>query len=201
MSKTELFGVVVFGAQKVGKTSLITQFVDGTFNNDQYNVSIGVQMYVKHGFHVDTQKDSPPVDYKIMEATDTGCFYARRDWVYRRMSVIVVAYSITDSSSFRTAKDILELARSGESKAKVYLVGLMADLEEQRVVSTAEGEELARGYGVDCWELSAADALRVSELFRDVARWLPMKDKGKEETSSSEELGVLNKIWKAIVSW
>ncbi|KAL2839596.1 hypothetical protein BJY01DRAFT_27509 [Aspergillus pseudoustus] len=226
MSPKELVGVVVYGSERVGKTSLITKYIDGSFNKDDYSQSVGIQMYKKRGvrFQVTSasnEKSSEPetgsttdidpggrqlqshtdVDIVILEATDTGCIYARRDWVYIKMSVIILAYSTTDPRTLANARSVLERARELQSKAKIFLVGLLADCEEKRAVSFSQGQEVAAEFEVDFRELSAAvDGDRVNGLFADVAPFLVLRDKSVKRTSAAD-LSVWRKIWKAVMPW
>lgn len=52
--------------------------------------------------------------------------------------------------------------------AKV-LVGNKADMEEERAVSTAQGQQLADEYGLPFFETSAKSGLNISELFHTLA--------------------------------
>ncbi|KAL3441111.1 P-loop containing nucleoside triphosphate hydrolase protein [Aspergillus insuetus] len=233
----ELFGVVVFGWYKVGKTALITKFTDGTFEKDEYRPSPGLGMYVKHGYQYRTRvleaqqypvagvgvtgsdtpkqtrehelgRDAEPhsgsetVDYLIFEATDTGCTYARRDWVYTRMNVIILTYSITDPFSFQSARNILARAREHESKAKIFLVGLLADCKDAKEVTFGQGEKLAHEFGVVFRELSALDdAEGVERLFGDVAGFLVVRDKKVKVEAGSEEGPTVWERMKAFIPW
>ncbi|KAL2826754.1 small GTPase superfamily [Aspergillus pseudoustus] len=220
MSPKGLFGLVVFGSYRIGKTSLITKFIDGDFDRDEYNPSIGLQLYTKHGFPFQlsdnkegnsesetSPRSAPNVDIQIFEATERGCVNSRRDFVYTRMSVVILAYAITDAPSFRTARSILNRAREYESDnlsksgPKIFLVGLMADREEDRVVSLAQGEELASEFGVNFRELSALkDGEGVMSLFGDVAPFLVARDEKVKEVPR-EKANRWTRIWEMIIPW
>ncbi|KAJ0421674.1 P-loop containing nucleoside triphosphate hydrolase protein [Aspergillus carlsbadensis] len=131
----------------------------------------------------DSHSHPETVDYLIYEATETGCHYSRRDWVYTQKDVVMLTYSITNTHTFKTARQILVRAREQKSKAKIFLVGLQADCEKTREVSFEHGEELAREFEVDFRELSALeDGEGVERLFADVARFMVLKAKMKRLT-------------------
>ncbi|KAL3465976.1 hypothetical protein BJX64DRAFT_284909 [Aspergillus heterothallicus] len=137
----------------------------------------------------------------ILEATDPECAYTRRERLYQTMSVVVVTYSITDAHTLRHAKWILGRARELESKAQIFLVGLMADCEEDRVVSSNQGEELAREFSVYFRELSAAvDEEGVERLFVEVAKFLVPRDKPVKQ-APRQELGVWGRLCNAVNPW
>ncbi|KAL3488832.1 hypothetical protein BJX62DRAFT_210888 [Aspergillus germanicus] len=148
------------------------------------------------------QSTSEAVDYLILEATDTGCTYARRDWVYTRMNVIILTYSITDPFSFQSAGNILSRAQEHESKAKIFLVGLLADCEDAREVTLGQGEKLAHEFGIGFRELSALeDSEGVKRLFNEVAGLLVLRDK-KVKVEAALEGGLT--VWermKAFIPW
>ncbi|KAL2839842.1 hypothetical protein BJX68DRAFT_271894 [Aspergillus pseudodeflectus] len=235
MSKKELSGAVVFGWYKVGKTALISKFIDGAFNEDEYRPTGFVQLYTKHGYQYpprwvsnadqepmpevgatrgdgsvpdaeqtyrlkeldahskmqpQSQSQFEAVDYTILEATDTGCIVERRDWVYAKMTAIILAYAITDPMSFQIARDILSRARGRESEAKIFLVGMLADCEQECRVSLEQGEELAKEFGVDFRELSPLrDADGVDRLFGEVAGFLVLGEKQDKVKASSGSRG------------
>ena len=58
-------------------------------------------------------------------------------------------YSITDEKSFaemQTFKDQLEKYKRPGEKVPIALIGNKVDLEQERVVSTADGEALAKNW-------------------------------------------------------
>ena len=65
-------------------------------------------------------------------------------------------------------KDILRL--KDEDKVPMILVGNKCDLEEDRQVSWAEGEELASLFGCSMFETSAKDCINIEESFSDLVR-------------------------------
>jgi hypothetical protein len=123
------------------------------------------------------------------------------------MSVVILAYAITDAHSFGTARYILNRAREYESDKmsksvpKIFLVGLMADREVERVVSLAQGEELASEFGVNFRELSALmDGEGVISLFGDIAPFLVVRDEKVKEVPR-QEVSRWSRIWKMIIPW
>jgi hypothetical protein len=88
-----------------------------------------------------------------------------------------------------------------KSAPKIFLVGLMADREGERVVSLAQGEELASEFGVNFRELSAlVDGEGVISLFKDIAPFLVARDEKVKEVPR-EEASTWTRIWKMIIPW
>lgn len=72
---------------------------------------------------------------------------------------------------------IKSLSENVEANVKRLLVANKVDLESARRVSRAEGEELARQFGLRYAEASAKDSLNVDRVFLSVAREV-FDDKG-----------------------
>ncbi len=81
----------------------------------------------------------------------------------------MVVYDVTDDESFRAVEawlgEVDKLASPGVVK---LLVGNKADLDRQRKVSHAEGQELARRMGMDFIETSAKTCIHVDECFKKI---------------------------------
>ena len=58
----------------------------------------------------------------------------------------------------------------GDNSAPIVLIGNKLDQEHQRVVSTAQGEELAKHHGWSFYETSAKERFNFDDPFYDVAR-------------------------------
>jgi GTPase SAR1 family protein len=67
----------------------------------------------------------------------------------------------------------------------VVLVGNKCDLEDQRVVTTQQGEELAKKFGCPHFETSAKTRQNINELFFELVRQInkvePPKKKDKKK--------------------
>ena len=59
-----------------------------------------------------------------------------------------------------------------DNNVALILAGNKCDLEEQRVVPKADGEALAKQYGIDFFETSAAKRINVEELFMTLGKKL-----------------------------
>lgn len=69
----------------------------------------------------------------------------------------------------------------------MVLVGNKCDLQDQRVITTDQGEDLARKFGCSFLEVSAKTRLNVDQIFHDLIRQInklspPPKDKKKKKT-------------------
>lgn len=144
------------------------------------------------------KKEPHVVDFPTLEPMFTTCVYSRREYLFRSMTVIVVAYSITSLDSLREAETIMCTLRTWKFQHSLILIGLKADLQDPREVSTTVGENMARTYGASFKELSAADSVSVQEFFGSIAELLPVQEKLKEQP---QELGLWSNICKFLTAW
>jgi GTPase KRas len=111
----------------------------------------------------------------LLEILDTAGqeeFTALRDQWIRDCEGFVIIYSITSRGSFEQVsvfKDQVMRVKDAE-KLPMMLVGNKCDLEEQRQVSSEEGQTLARTFGCQFKEASAKTRVNVEEAFYDLVR-------------------------------
>ena len=98
---------------------------------------------------------------------------------------IVPVYDITDRDTLESIRQWVEqIHEYADASVNVLLVGNKCDQEEQRAVQTAEGDALAREYGIDFFETSARENVNVEECYLAIAR------KTKARLLESEEAAV-----------
>lgn len=102
----------------------------------------------------------------------------------------ILVYSITDRSSFiemKRFKDTIDRVRNYET-VPLILVANKKDLERRRQVTTKEGEEMAKTFGCQYFESSAALRHNVDELYYTIVRCIRNKElaeSGQTKISSS----------------
>jgi Ras-related protein Rab-8A len=84
---------------------------------------------------------------------------------------IILVYDCTDENSFNNIRNWVKQIETHAAKdvAKV-LVGNKADMEEERVITTDQGQQLADEYGLPFFETSAKSGLNIHELFQSLAK-------------------------------
>lgn len=100
----------------------------------------------------------------------------------RQSHGFVIVYSIDDRQSFERVTEFYnDLTRFKETtNIPVVLCATKCDLEDKRVVSANEGEELAAQLNIDFFETSAYSGLNIDNLFvaliRKVLQSRPVKE-------------------------
>jgi small GTP-binding protein len=102
-------------------------------------------------------------------------YSAMRDQYYRIAQGFLVMFSVTSRASFEEAKLIQQqiLRVNGDAPIPMVLLGNKIDLADQREVSEAEGQELAREWRCPYFETSAKTRVNVEESIFELVRLIP----------------------------
>lgn len=170
--------VVFVGDANVGKTCIISRYVNGTFTTD--SPTVGAAYFTKE-IEIDNEK----YDLNIWDTAGQECYRYLVPMYYRSASVAILVYDITVKSSFDSLdfwmKDIKKVLGGDIS---FILCGNKYDLEEERVVSEADVQRLAENMGVQFVETSAVSGYGISKLFDSIQKLIEgnnIKKKNIEE--------------------
>jgi len=144
------YKVVVLGDGGVGKTALTIQLCLNHFI-ENYDPTIE-DSYRKHAVI-----DDEPCLIEILDTAGQEEYTALRDQWIREGDGFLIVYSITQRATFeRVEKFKYQISRVKDADdVPVVLVGNKADKMQEREVSAAEGQALARRMGCEFVETSA----------------------------------------------
>ncbi|KAM9994522.1 hypothetical protein ACTFIZ_007675 [Dictyostelium cf. discoideum] len=166
------FKIVVLGSGGVGKSALTVQFVQGIFV-EKYDPTI------EDSYRKQVEVDSNQCMLEILDTAGTEQFTAMRDLYMKNGQGFVLVYSIISNSTFNELPDLREqiLRVKDCEDVPMVLVGNKCDLHDQRVISTEQGEDLARKFG-DCYflEASAKNKVNVEQIFYNLIRQINRKN-------------------------
>jgi Ras-related protein Rab-6A len=179
------YKLVFLGDQSVGKTSIITRFMYDTFDTS-YQPTIGIDFLSKTMY-----LDDKTVRLQLWDTAGQERFRSLIPSYIRDSAVAVICYDITNRDSFLNTSKWIDDVRTERGKdVLMMLCGNKNDMEEQRVVSYAEGEQKAKEYEIMFIETSAKAGYNVKALFRKVAAALPgleSKSPLADETKAEKE--------------
>ncbi|KAL7712922.1 GTP-binding protein ypt2 [Entamoeba marina] len=159
-TKESTVKLILIGESGVGKTSLLLQFADGKFSKDIAS-TVGIDFRVKR-----TECKGMPIKLQIWDTAGQERFRTVVPSYYRGVMGIAMIYDVTSKDSFNNinywAKNIESNADEGVNK---ILIANKTDLEENRVISTEQGQELADKLGIRFMETSAAKNEKVKDMF------------------------------------
>jgi len=181
------FKFVIIGNHEVGKTSLIRQFVERKFSHD-YRATIGLNIFA-HNF--DFQGNE--ISVQLWDIGAQQYFKRFRKIYYKGAEAAFIVFDLTNRESFEKVKDwYKEINQLIEEKnIPIVIVGNKVDLADQRIISTAEGEELTKSLsetGISYIETSALSGENVIEAFELIAYHYIIKTKKKEKDVIREDL-------------
>ena len=156
--------ILLLGPCRVGKSNLVSQFVQNFFRDD-YIATIGGEFAFKNLEYGDKK-----VKLQIWDTSgDDKHKYVVKDY-YPYAAVLVVVFDITNEDSFKKIPQFLSEAKAkAKQDTKFILVGNKLDLSESRVVKYDEVKALAQDQGVLYLEASAKDDTNVNTIFMEAA--------------------------------
>ena len=177
------YKIVVLGSGGVGKSALTVQFVQGVFV-EKYDPTI------EDSYRKNIEVDGLQCLLEILDTAGTEQFTAMRDLYMKDGQGFVLVYSIVAKSTFTDLNDIRDqIVRVKDTDDfPSILVGNKCDLEEQRVVSKGESQELASKWKCSNMEASAKTSTNIQELFLDLIRQINKKE-GTNKQSEKKKGG------------
>ncbi|KAL6076940.1 Ras-related protein Rab-21 [Balamuthia mandrillaris] len=160
------FKVVLLGEGSVGKTSLVTRYVQNKFN--EKHVTTIQASFLSKRLNIDGER----INLAIWDTAGQERFHALGPIYYRESNGALLVYDITDNNSFIKVKNWVKELRSQLGKSvTLAIVGNKVDLEKQsRAVNEEEALEYAKSVGAEHYYTSAKLNKGIDELFLDLSR-------------------------------
>merc|ERR1711936_214491 len=167
----------IIGDGNTGKTALLYRFKNKTFD-EKYEPTIFETE--SHTCEFDNKK----VNLSLWDTAGQEEFDRIRVLAYDKTDILLITCCAVSRISYRNVKDLwlkeLEKNKSKFTNAAIVLVGTKCDLKgvaeardnpEDKDVTKAEGEQLARDIGATCYiETSAKTGDGIKELFEEAIR-------------------------------
>lgn len=181
-----LFKILVIGDSGVGKSSILSQYVDKVFS-DTHISTIGVD------FKISTIKiDDHVIKLQIWDTAGQERFRNITTSYYRGAQGVLVVYDVTSIESFTNVVQwLLDIKRYCTSNYNVLpaiiMVGNKTDIPNNRKVSTGEATLFAINNNIMYIETSAKTNLNINKLFTKLASEIKVyKLNGGNGNDSSE---------------
>ena len=155
--------ILVLGAPKSGKSSLILQYVHSFFP-EEYDASIE-DTYTKR-----IAIKSTAIAINLFDAADTGEYSDLRNQRIDNADGIILVYSVSSKDSLDRLHQLYEdITRHRDSLPPIAIAGTKIDLEHEREVDRTIGERLSQEINSSFMEVSAKGNINVNEFFTSFA--------------------------------
>ena len=189
MSEEEIKSVevVLLGESGVGKTCIISRFV-----NNIYNAKTTSNL--TPAFTTKTMKfarfNGKEIKFDLWDTAGQERFRSVTKSLYRDAKVIILVYDITEKETFNEVKDYWyeQIKLNSANDVILCLAGNKCDLYENEVITEEEGKELAKEMGAIFKLTSSKEKVGINELFQDIGYKLlgsidPNNDENQEQSS------------------
>eukprot|EP00002_Diphylleia_rotans_P004524 TRINITY_DN13365_c0_g1_i1.p1 TRINITY_DN13365_c0_g1~~TRINITY_DN13365_c0_g1_i1.p1 ORF type:complete len:212 (-),score=44.46 TRINITY_DN13365_c0_g1_i1:341-976(-) len=158
-----LLKLLLLGNSGVGKSSIMSRFTTNSFS-EHHIATLGIDFQFRTENIAGKQ-----VKMQIWDTAGQERFNSITQSYYRGVSGFLLVYDVTDRSSFdATRRWMADINQQVTGKARVILVGNKTDIPH-RVVSSAEGQALAREFGIPYCECSAKSGENIFSTFVQLA--------------------------------
>ena len=174
------FKIGTFGESRVGKTCIINQYANETFNPSEessYAPSISEKAI---------EINSEDVLLKLWDTAGQERYMSLTKQYFWGLDGILLVYDVTAIESFEKIQFWVDTIK-GEIDIATVNINLAAnkvDKKEQRKITKVQGEELAKKLGVDYFEVSAKTGQNINAIFQDLARKMYNSKKQKEKVKT-----------------
>lgn len=158
--------IIIVGNSNVGKSCILTKFVDNEFNLSN-STTIGVD-YKTYRINY-SNKD---IKLLIWDTAGQEKFKAITKFFYKGAQVVIICFDLTNKNSFNDIDIWLEEIRKEKtSDSIIVLVGTKSDLTSSRVITKEEGIKKTTQLKLYAYfETSAKTNQGIDEVFNSVVK-------------------------------
>ena len=180
-----LFKYIIIGDAGVGKSNILLRYVYSTFKSD-YQLTIGVEFGEKT-----VEIKGKIYKIQIWDTAGNEQFRSITRTYYKNSVCAIVVYDISRRETFDNVINWIEDCKLNSPKSVfIILVGNKSDLEEDRQVTTEEGEEFANRYGIRFFETSAKNSININEIFSESVEFIADRIQKKYYDLDNETCGI-----------
>ena len=180
MSEVESFKVVLVGESGVGKTSIITQFIDQTFQEDQQSTTGGT--FSTKSVQCDNGKI---LKFEIWDTAGQERYRSLTKMFYKDANAAVLVYDITRKDSFEEMQNYWANQIKESSPPGIILA--IAANKSDLIDNEAVDEEAARKFADDLGAIFVSTTAKQIEPINDLFIQIAKKYTGSNEITIKEE--------------
>ena len=155
-----VFKVVLVGDVSVGKTNIVSRYIRNEFHEDSKS-TVGVEFLSKQ-----FQVEGHSIKAQIWDTAGSEKFRSITNQYYKGAKGALVVYDITNQSSFESVdKWMSEVSASADKNITFIIIGNKCDLNDNRKVTTEQGEDKAMINEAAFMETSALSGENIEKAF------------------------------------
>ena len=165
MTDELVYKVLLLGDSSVGKTCFLLRYCDKSFQEAHLS-TIGLDYRLKSM----TLQNDKKIKLQIWYTAGQDRFRAITKNYYKGANGIILIYDVTNKQSYENVKNWLtQIKEEANPNVIIYLAGNKIDVEEdQRVITTEDGQKIADEYKLPFKETSAKNGINVNEIFQEL---------------------------------
>ena len=164
VKKEFMYKILLLGDISVGKTCILTRYSDNTFREEHF-VTVGLD-FIKKSVNLDNGKT---VNIQIWDTAGQDRFKSITKNYYKGAHGIILIYDVTTRKTFDNVRKWIDTIKEEVSdKVNVILVGNKIDNNDNRKVTTEEGQKIANEYKLPFYETSAKTGDNINKAFNDL---------------------------------
>jgi len=159
------YKLILGGEGGVGKTSMVHRFVENSFQTD-YKSTIGTSIMKKE---CEFDGLDSKVRFVLWDLAGQAQFKRVRQSYLSNAEAGILVYDVTRKDTFDKVENWFKEIKEVSKTISLILVANKIDLVENRIISTEEGEELAKILNLSYIETSAKTGENINDAFKMLA--------------------------------
>ena len=157
---------VLIGETAVGKTSIITQYINNEFNPDVKS-SIGVDNLMK-----EIEIENTKIKFELWDTPGQEIYTSANKIFMKDSDIALIVYDITNKETFEKVNHWINLVKevNGNRNLIIGIAANKSDLYENTEVNKEEGEEYAKNINALFFESTAMEHENVVNIFEELIK-------------------------------
>ena len=159
----KIFEYIIIGPPDVGKTSIVSRYLDNVFHNKSYN-TIGMDLRSKK---IERYYDDDNIKINIYDTAGQERYFALTNSFIRNRDCIFLCFSLCNKNSFTSCQNYINIIEEfRKENAVVFLIGTFLDMKEVcNNIDFTEIDELCKQNNFKYIEISSKTGEGIRELF------------------------------------
>ena len=176
-----LFKILLIGDSGVGKSSIMTRYIDGHFS-ETFISTIGVDFKIRN-----VEVEGKNIKLQVWDCAGQERFRSITSSYYRGAHGVLLVYDITDRSTFESLNHWYdEVDKLCNFSSEIFIIGNKSDMEDRKV-NYEDGEKFAESLDCRFTETNEKEDQNVEKIVNQMAENLYQKELKKKELKDSKE--------------